>query len=109
MGDATGMGTGGSSGVRALASSSTRRLTCVLPYSFSVLHVQRITVQGYAESDCLGTASRNQTTLDVSFMVSATNIQQCRTSYNMTWDTTAAAVPPYVTLPLLPSHFALIA
>ncbi|KAJ9097633.1 hypothetical protein QFC21_004669 [Naganishia friedmannii] len=69
MGDAAGMGTGGSSG--------------------------RITVQGYAESDCLEAASRNQTTLDVSFMVSATNIQQCRTSYNMSWDATAAAVPPY--------------
>ncbi|KAJ9123945.1 hypothetical protein QFC22_000736 [Naganishia vaughanmartiniae] len=68
MGDATGMGTGGSSG--------------------------RITVQGYAESGCLSLSNRNQTTLDVSFMVAAKNIQQCKTSYNMTWDITPAAVPP---------------
>lgn len=55
---------------------------------------QRITVQGYAESACLGNASTNQTTLDLSFEVFQTNIQQCEKSFNMSWDLTPAARPP---------------
>lgn len=51
-------------------------------------------MQGYAESACLATANANQTTLDLSFEVFQTNIQQCEKSFNMSWDPTPAATPP---------------
>ncbi|KAI5454880.1 hypothetical protein NCC49_002158 [Naganishia albida] len=69
MGDAMGISSGGSSG--------------------------RITVQGYAQTSCLATAARNQTTLDLSFEVFGTNIQQCEKSLNISTSLTDAARPEY--------------
>jgi hypothetical protein len=86
MGDAMGISSGGSSGVRL-------DLHSFKVNADNISVAQRITVQGYAESACLGTAGTNQTTLDLSFEVFATNIQQCETSFNMSWDLTPAARP----------------
>jgi hypothetical protein len=55
-----------------------------------------MTVNGYSESACLSTASRNQTNMPFSVETFDSNIIQCKKSFRLDWSQTAAnGVPPF--------------